>query len=231
MTVLSAIQAACPVIGLDVPSLVYGSTDREWVEMGALANEMAERIATDHDWQALRRLHSFTGDDVATDFALPADYARMLKDSNVWSSRVESPLRHVVSLDEWLELDIRSYEVFIGAWTIYGDRLHIKPVATAAENVRFFYVSRTYARSSAGADKAAFTADDDVFRLSSRLLTLGIIWQWRANKGLPYAEDMVNFERVRDRLAADDKGARVLRIGRGRMRYGANLAYPEPILP
>lgn len=231
MTVLAAIQNACAVIGIDRPSSVFSADDRAYFELAALANEMAARIQKDADWRVLCRKHAVTGDDVAEDFAMPADYDRMLKDANVWSSRVETPLRHVVSLDEWLELDIRSYEVFIGAWTLFGGRLAIKPVAAATETIQFYYVSRNIVADAGGATKAAFTVDDDSLRIDERLLTLGIIWQWRANKGLPYAEDMVNYERLRDRLASDDKGARVMRMGRGRRYLNATLSYPQPIVP
>ena len=33
-------------------------------------------------------------------------------------------------------------------------------------------------------------ADGDTFVLDERLLRLGMIWQWKAQKGSPYAEDM-----------------------------------------
>ena len=36
-------------------------------------------------------------------------------------------------------------------------------------------------------------ADGDSFVLDERLLKLGMIWQWKANKGSPYAEDMATY--------------------------------------
>jgi len=35
-----------------------------------------------------------------------------------------------------------------------------------------------------------FQTDDDSFRLDERLLKLGMTWQWKAQKGSPYSEDM-----------------------------------------
>ena len=41
MTLLSVCRAAAAVIGLDIPTSVAASTDREHVELMAVANEMA----------------------------------------------------------------------------------------------------------------------------------------------------------------------------------------------
>jgi hypothetical protein len=39
----------------------------------------------------------------------------------------------------------------------------------------------------------SFTADTDSFALDERLLKLGMIWQWKSQKGSPYAEDLGTF--------------------------------------
>lgn len=229
MTVLSAIQDACAVIGIDQPDAVFSATAREFYEIRALANEMAERIRAAHDWQVLQRRHTLTGDGSTEDFALPADYDRMLKDTKLWSSRIETPLTHITSRDRWLELDIRSYEFVIGVWILYGGELHIKPAMVTGETAQFFYVSQNIVADSSGTPKVAFTADSDVLRVDERLLSLGMIWQWRANKGLPYAEDMANYEALLAKRIADDKGARVLTVGRRRMTKGVAVSYPQAI--
>lgn len=78
--------------------------------------------------------------------------------------------------------------------------------------------------------KPAFTQDDDVFVLSERLLTLSLIWRWRAQKRMEYSEDLTNFEVALDAAATRDKGARILAVGaeRGRQGFGAgaSMAYP-----
>lgn len=231
MTVLSAIQNVCKVVGLDVPTAVLGSTAREHIELVALANEMGGRIAQTHDWQSLKSLATIIGDGATESHSLPADYAGMLKKAQVWSSSLETPLSPVPDTDEWLGLDVQSFDFVINAWTIYGDQMHIKPALASAVAAKYFYNSNQVVAPASGSNKISFTADDDFFRLSERLLTLGMIWQWRAHKGLPYQEDMQTFEALKEVLVSNDKGSRMVRLGRGRLPSDLTISYPQSVTP
>ncbi len=231
MSLLSVCQDVAKVIAIDVPSIVASSTDRELVELLAVANTMAERIATGHEWQVLSRIATITGDGATEDFDLPTDYDRMLTKSQLWSSSLETALTPITDLDRWLELDVQTFDFVINAWTIYGGQMHVKPALSTGVTAKYFYQSNLMVSPSSGANKDAFSADNDTFRLSEELLKLGMIWQWRANKGLSYAEDMVNYEQLLARLVARDKGSRMLRIGRVRLPSDVTVAYPQAITP
>ena len=56
-----------------------------------------------------------------------------------------------------------------------------------------------------------------------------MIWRWKANKGRSYAEDMANYENLKEKLINQDKGARMISIGRVRMPFDARIAYPQSI--
>lgn len=230
MTILSVTKEVAAVISIDIPTVLYSSTDRELVELQHLANEMAERIWQAHDWALLVTLETLTGDGAAEAFDLPTDYGRQIKDAEVWSSRIQTPLTHILSWDRWLELDIRSYQFVIGVWTKFGGKINIKPAMTATETAQYYYISNLIISPASGADKTAFTLDTDSFRLGERVLRLGMIWQWRANKGLPYVEDMANYETALGRAITEDKGARIISVGRQRSRRGIRLSYPQAII-
>ncbi|PDT15903.1 hypothetical protein CO670_15520 [Rhizobium sp. J15] len=231
MSLLTVCQGVCKVVGLDEPDAIASSTDREYVEMFALANEMATRIARGYNWQLLARIHTLTGDGSTEDFDHPDDYDRMLVKSQVWSSSLETALSPIGSLDRWLELDIQAFDFVVNAWIIYGGQMHIKPAIASAVTAKFFYQSNLIVAPSAGSNKVEFTADTDNFRLDEQLLKLGMIWQFKANKGLSYAEDMVNYENLLARLCARDRGSRMLRIGPGRLPRDVKVAYPQSIDP
>jgi hypothetical protein len=55
-----------------------------------------------------------------------------------------------------------------------------------------------------------FTNDGDVFRIDERLLKLGMIWQWKANKGSPYAEDMGTYSDALVNIAGADTPAPII---------------------
>jgi hypothetical protein len=229
MTILSAIQSVCKVVGLDVPTAVLASTAREHLELVALANEMADRIAQSHDWQAFKTLATITGDGATEDHSLPTDYARMLKKAQLWSSSLETPLSPISDTDEWLGLDVQTFDFVVNAWTIYGNQMHIKPALASAVTAKYFYITDLIVSPSSGSNKTDFTADNDMYRLSERLLALGMIWQWRAHKGLAYQQDMETFEALKETLIRDDKGSRMVRLGNPKLPDDVTTSYPQSI--
>ena len=230
MTVLSAVQDAALYLGLERPEQVYSATDRDALELGQIAREAAAMIADEHDWQTLKRLETITGDGATTAFDLPSDYLRQPKDTQLWSSRLETPLTHVLSHDEWLQLEVQAAEVILNVWTILGGQVQFRPAPETSETVKYYYQSRLLANDGA-ANIETFTADTDTFRLDERLLKSAIIWMWKSQKGLAYAEDLQRFEDVLSRRIAEDKGAKMLAMGRQRAIRDARVAYPRSVTP
>lgn len=230
MSVLTVIQDACTSgIALEKPTAVYGSATREHLELASLANECASQIVSSHEWQVLNRIATITGDGTTEDFDLPADYDRMLEKSQLWTSSLETPLTPVSDRDEWLGLDIQSFDFVVNAWIIYGGQVHIKPAVENAATVKYWYQTDLYARTIAPANTEAFVNDTDTFRLSERLLKLALIYKWREMKGLPYAENMEDYERELAKQIHRDKGSRIIRIGRPSLPRDAIYAYPKSI--
>lgn len=232
MTLLSVVKSVCltPGIGLDPPAEVMSSTDREYQEMATVANEMATEIMRAYDWQALHVQQTFTGDASAEAFDLPENYDRMPNAASMWSSRWDWAFNKISSPDEWLEYQVVPYTFINGNWIIYGDQFHFLPIMASGETIRFFYVSKFYAKDTDNVAKAAFTADTDTFRLDERLLKLAITWQWKAQKGLPYEEDMQTYERALSKLMTLDGGAKSTLSGnRNRYSRGVKLAFPQTV--
>lgn len=230
MTILSVVQDACAQgLGLDVPDVLFASTDRDMVEMRRIANDMARRITDAHDWQDLKKIHTITGDGSTESHSLPSDYKRMLKKAKVWSSSLETALSHIQDSDKWLELDVQSFDFVINAWTIYGGQMHIKPALSTGTTAQYFYVRNTIVADSGSSLKTTFTADTDTYQLDEDLLKLGIIWRWKAYKRLNYSEELEDYEEYKERLIVADKGSKDIRVGRPRMPRDIKIAYPVSI--
>lgn len=231
MSLLTVFQQACTSgIALEKPSAVYGSTTREHVELANIANEMAAMIAASHEWQILNKIAVITGDGTTEDFALPADFDRMLDKSQLWSTSLETPLSPISDRDDWLELDIKTFDFVINAWIIYAGEIHIKPALSTGVQVKYFYQSNLWGLNGA-TPISEFTADTNTFRIDERLLKLGIIWKWREMKGLPYAEDLATYERLLAKLAMRDKGSRIIRLGKAVLPRDTTVAYPQSVEP
>jgi len=230
MTILDVCVRTSLVIGLDVPSQVFASTDREMLELARLANEIAERIQDSYNWQELLVMRTETGDGVSETFDLPADYAQMYKTSSMWSSRWTWALNQIPDVDTWLEYQVVPYTFVNGNWIIYGNRLHVLPIMANTETLKYWYVSKNKVTAADTSTKEFFTADDDTFRLSEKLLELGMIWQWRANKGLPYAEDMQNYEKKLSQLMDDNGGSKPIISGHPQRFYRKGIwAFPATV--
>ena len=228
MTVLTAIQKVSTVIGLEKPLSVFGSTVRELVELQDIANEVAESISKAYDWQILKTIATITGDGATIDFPLPTDYARQIQKTTLWVlSRPFSPLQHVTDTDLWLGIVMSNLVTAIGQWTIYGNQVHIMPALAAADTAKYYYITNAMVMPAAGPNKQYFTLDTDTFLLDERVLRLGIIWQWKSNKGLPYAEDLATYEIALQEAVARDKGSKAITVGFQRSRMAASeYAFP-----
>lgn len=229
MTILSACQDAAGTLLGRRPSTFFGAgAGADEVEIAALANTAAKSIMKAHDWQKLKTLKTLTGDAATTSFTLPTDYNRMLKKGNVHSSANKPSLfSPVADEDEWLRITDDLATISPGHWIILGGTFQIFPAMPVGETARFYYISNLIFSGT----KATATADADTFFLDDELLTLGTIWRWRAKKGLEYAEDMTNFNDAEAKAISDDKGSRIIAIGRARVSDDVQMAYPGTITP
>lgn len=228
-TALEIIQSAAPAIGIDVPSVLFSSTDRRDVELARVLNECAVRIGRAHDWEALKVLQTHTGDGTTSAYSLPSDYWRMPKEGQIWSTRWQRPMVHI-SNEDWLRLEIRDYDLVVGNWTLFGGQVQYRPALASNENTQWFYVSENIVAPSSGANKARFTADDDTFRLDDFVLEMELIWKWREQKGMEYAEDMATAVNALEQAITKDKGARIITQS-SRRNVRAKVAYPWSIEP
>lgn len=230
MTILSVVKDVCLSIGLEQPSALFSNTDREYQELASLSNEMARRIMQSYDWQALKIIATFMGDGTVDSFDMPTDYDRMVEGNAIWSSRWVWSLGHVSDVNTWLDMVVTNFVPVNGNWIVYGEQFHFLPAMSDGETVKFFYVSKRYARDKDGIIKDAFSADDDTFRLSEYLLKLAIIWRWRAMKSLPYEEDLQDYEIELARLMRKDSGSQgVVSGNRLAASRDVKLAWPGRI--
>lgn len=224
MSVLTACQKAAIRLVGQKPQTLFSTTDQFAMELADLANEAATDIAKAHDWQALTKRFDAVGDGTTVTFPLPSDYDRMLKKGDVHSTKwLWARFLPARDLDQWLDLMSWLTVGNPGYWIILNDEFNVWPRMAADEKATFYYISK-YLTTNA---KPQFDADADEFALDERLLTLSVIWRWRAQKRLEYAEDMRNFEIALSKAIADDKGSQII-YGRGfrRLGYDTRVAYP-----
>lgn len=238
MTILSCCQDAAVALNRPRPNSLFAPTgDVAFAaELLLAAKETADSLVREeHDWRDLTLLATCTGDAVTTSFPLATvapGYERFTKGGKVHSKRFRNAtFRAARDLDEWLFLNDNLLVGSPGNWILLNKAIQIFPAMPVSDTGRFYYITNQYAASSAGAAQTSFQADTDTFVLGDRLLRLGIIWRWRSNKRLEYAEDLRNFEIAKASAMGKDKGSQILVVGRQRMGRGAEMAYPALLGP
>ena len=225
MAILDVIKDVAAVVGIDIPDAVYGDPDRTAVELRALAEEMADRIAASRDWLALTRDFTITGDGVADTHALPADFERFRMDADFLStdngftlSRVEGPRAALAAS--------YSATTVTGQWGLRDGLFYARPALALGDGVVGLYITRNKVRSAEGATKETFTADTDTFVLPERVLKLGMIWQWKENKGLPFDVAFGNYQEALGRAAAHEGTRGIIEFGGKRYFDHVKPAWP-----
>lgn len=193
MSLLTIVQDACALVGLDAPTSVVSSTDQTYTQFLTFAQFEGDELSRKHRWREVKVAADFTGDGVTTTWALPDDFHRFNTEQRRESS-VLLGLEGPVSDDEFLDAQVRGFNPTIPYFRLFNGNIETVPAVANGQQVRFEYCSRYWITSSTGTLKERFTADDDLSLLPDRLITLGLVWRWKRAKGLDYAEEFRTYE-------------------------------------
>lgn len=229
MTMLSIIQDVTDRMGIPRPASVIGSADSQVRQLLALLNEEGLELSKRGDWQSLQREQTFTtvASPTQTATPIPSDLDRFIDDSFFNRTQVRK-LRGPITPQEWQAFQAQPlYNLVYLAFRERDGMFLITPTPPAGNLIAYEYVSSNWARSSAGVDKATFTADDDTAYLPEYLLKSGLRWRWKQAKGLPYGEDMETYERAVQKELGRDGGARALNVTGQELVFPFGVNLPE----
>jgi hypothetical protein len=188
-----------------------GSAEETWLQMVEWAQETIDDLALRHDWRALHSTYAITGDGTTTDFALPSDFSRLSKmpalsrDGSTSSFWAVGPL----TAPEWISATSLQVISTRPAYQIEGGyvKFHSAPADDEAYTLSYQSSKPIYqVGSGTPGNIAEWTYDTDTARISERLIRLGLVWRWKAAKGLDYAEALSSFERMLETEASHDWG-------------------------
>ncbi len=231
MPIRSALQSASVRLMGRKPTAFFGATSKFELELADLINEVATDICNSHDWRALTKTATLSGDGTKKDFDLPTDYNRMLVKSDVQDAvNWAWGYCNILDVNEWVYRNAHGFEPYPGGWIILEGQMHFTPAPFNGAAATFPYISTNYAQATGGGDlKPAFTADDDEFLLPERLLTLGLVWRWREQKRMNTTGDVENSTKAFNEYAGRDKGSRIIKVGPARIPGDVGIAHPYPL--
>lgn len=198
MTLLSIVQGLAKNVGMQAPSSIVGSVQREWVEALQFANETGEELARRVDWGQLTATATLTGDGTNKVHALPADFARLTQGITIKAGvNAVRPLTRA----EWGALvpvpGVPRYFLLEGA------EVTLWPYLANGQTVSVTYQSKNWTGSA-----AEFTADAQSPVMSEDLFLKALIVRWRRQKGMPFADEEAEYEAMLGDFARFDDRAR-----------------------
>lgn len=212
MTILTAIQAVClhPSVGQTSPVSAVGSSDPLVQDLLALFQHEANELRLRHDWSGLKTPATFTlgakGPLGVIQATLPADFRRLVEASDLYSVDLQRSCTGPVGSGAWINLTrgiAASADVF---WRRLGGTLEFFGPAPGWV-IAYEYVSTYPWDSATGVAKPVPTADTDTLNMPEELAVLGVIWRFRASKGLDYTQEKATYESQILNFVSDDRGA------------------------
>lgn len=226
MSLLTIITDACDELGVDRPSSVLSSGDSTYLQLARLAQREGDELARSHEWRELKVDWTITGNGTDQLFALPADFNRNSAGTVFWlNANSRLPLVGPASDAEWVGLRVSTAGIYRRVWRLEGESLRVYPTLTNDEQVFGLYISRNWILSGS-TPVARWQTDADTSRLPEELITAGVIWRWKKAKGFDFTADFADYWDMREKLAGNNVGLRVLAFGED-----PRDDLPTPIIP
>lgn len=225
LTCLQIIQAACKRIGILSPNAAVTATDQQIIQLVALAEEEGQELATRYPWEALQVEATFTtvAAQVQTTLAAITSGFDYIINDTIWNRTLRRPVYGPKSQQDWQQAKAMQINGPFNSFRIIADAINFYPNPVAGQTCAFEYQSRAWVSLAAGGTADTWANDADIPKLDGQLMVLGVIWRWKAAKGLDYAEDYAKYERrVTDAMARDS--------GKAKLDMGGSTPDIQPVV-
>jgi hypothetical protein len=183
--------------GLPAPTTVFGSSDTQVLQYGALANEILEDMFDRGYWQELEQEALFV--TVATEsqgniYTLAPNGLNYFTPMTIFDRTLRLPVYGPLNAQEWQALKALPTTGPLYKYRIRGDLLLFNPVPVAGHSCAIEYMSEWGVAVAGVPAKKWFTADTDTPYIDANVFLNGVRWRWKAEKGFDYAEDFRMYE-------------------------------------
>lgn len=214
MNLLNLVQEFCVRSGLERPALVTTSQDDQLLQIVGLANEVLSDCLDGYNWQVLTEeavFPSVNGQSQGRLSDLAPGFRRMLSET-IYDRTRRLPIWGPNDASKWQSMEALPFSGPYYQFRLRGDELLFFPDMEEGSTLAFEYFSSRAVQGLDGERKTHFSQDTDICLLPPHLILLGLRWKWKEEKGLPYAENRLLWNKALASARAADKGAGTLSL-------------------
>ena len=199
MTAQTALSSVILASGVDIPNARVDSTDIATRQFVAAMNATGKELNRRAEWPETMSSRTFIS---GVSFDLPTNFSRLPERGAVrlvTSDDTYKPVRVVVAPEQWAFLESR--ESLQPYCHLSEGQLHFLPELDF-NGAMVSYVTNEWVSGS-----NQITEDGDTFNVPEELVVMGALWRWKRQKGLPYQDELAEYEAA---MLADIKAGRGL---------------------
>lgn len=203
-TCLQLVQNAFKRLGLNQPTAAVTSSDVQVLQMVSLLEEEGQEQASRYTWQTLQREALFTtvATQTQTTIAACTTGFNYIVNDTIWNRTLRRPVYGPKSQQGWQEAKAMNINGPFNSYRIEADAILFNPLPAAGQICAFEYLTRFWINGAVPG--STFVADTDTIYLDEQITILGLLWRWKASKGLNYTQDFSKYEaRINDAMGRD----------------------------
>lgn len=192
----------------------FSSTDQNIVLLVRLLRRLGRQLVRARDWSHLTREYTFPTVASTASYALPTGFLRM-KDQTHWNRDTSAPLGGPAGPVGWQEMNATtSAGPIVRPFRIFGNKLHLYPTPTEAEDIYYEYITSYWVVPDGQAVPTASTttAITDTLWFDETLLVAGLRLAYLKAKGFDSTAAQLEFNDAWDAATSGDGVAPVLNL-------------------
>ena len=191
---LQIVQTAFKRLGLNQPTSAVTSNDPQTLQMLSLLEEEGQEQSDRYSWESLQRQATFTTVAAQAQVALSAITSgfNYLVNDTIWNRTLRRPVYGPKSQQDWQQALAMNINGPFNSYRIIADVINFNPNPPAGQFCYFEYITKFWISGVIPGER--FVADTDTILLSEQITILGLIWRWKAAKGLDYSQDFSKYE-------------------------------------
>lgn len=198
MTILQIVQQVCLRLAITSPNAVITSVDPQILQLLAISNEEGQSLAERYSWTALQKEVTFT--TVAAQLqglveTIAPGYKFIINDV-MWNRTTRLPIYGSQSAQDWQRAVSMNFTSPYYKYRIKGASLYFFPIPTVGQTVALEYESKNWVNTSIGGTSNFWSNDADTCVWNDEIMMAGLMWRWKAEKGLDYSENFITYERL-----------------------------------